>query len=170
MAEWLSGGTRAEGETAMIVRSFGTLSVALVVAAIGVAAWQPSQPSGKGTPAAQTSGSGWQLPPDAAETKNPLTVDAKLLATGKSIFKEKCQKCHGAAGRGDGPDADPDADNMDLTEAKRAERNADGVVFFKVWNGRKKPKMPAQKEELTKEQVWAVVAHVQTLRKKPTTP
>ena len=28
--------------------------------------------------------SGWQLPPDAAETKNPLTVDAKLLATGKA--------------------------------------------------------------------------------------
>lgn len=154
----------------MIARSFGTLGAALVLAAIGVAAWQPSQPAGKGKPAVQTTGSGWQLPPDAAETKNPLTVDAKLLATGKAIFKEKCQKCHGAAGRGDGPDADPDADNMDLTDAKRAERNPDGVVFFKVSNGRKKPKMPAQKEELTKEQIWAVVSHVQTLRKKPTTP
>ena len=36
-------------------------------------------------------------------------------------------------------------------------------------NGRKKPKMPAVKDKLTKEQVWAVVAYVQTLRK-PATP
>ena len=149
----------------MIVRWLGTLGIVLVVAVMSVAEWQPSQASGQGKPAAQPSPSGWQLPADAAETKNPLTVDAKLLATGKAVFKDKCQKCHGPGGRGDGPDADPDADNMDLTDAKRAERNADGVVFYKIWNGRRKPKMPAQKEELTKEQVWAVVAHAQSLRK-----
>jgi mono/diheme cytochrome c family protein len=149
----------------MIVRAFVTLGVVLVVAVMGVAEWQPSLASGQGKPAAKPSPSGWDLPPDAAETKNPLTVDAKLLATGKAVFKEKCQKCHGPGGRGDGPDADPDADNMDLTDAKRAERNSDGVVFYKIWNGRRKPKMPAQKEELTKEQVWAVVAHAQSLRK-----
>jgi mono/diheme cytochrome c family protein len=149
----------------MIARSFGILGLVLVAGVMSVAAWQSSQPAGKGTPAAQPSGSGWQLPPDAAETKNPLTVDPKLLATGKAVFKEKCQKCHGPSGRGDGPDADPDADNMDLTNAKRAERNSDGVVFYKISNGRKKPKMPAQKEDLTKEQIWAVVAYVQSLRK-----
>jgi mono/diheme cytochrome c family protein len=55
---------------------------------------------------------------------------------------------------------------MDLTNPKRAERNSDGVVFYKVWNGRRKPKMTAFKEELTEEQVWSVVAYVQTLRKK----
>jgi mono/diheme cytochrome c family protein len=149
----------------MIVRAIGTLGAVLVVAVMSVAAWEPSQSSGKPAPAAQRSPTGWDLPEDAAATKNPLTVDAKLLATGKAVFKEKCQKCHGPGGRGDGPDADPDADNMDLTDAKRAERNSDGVVFYKIWNGRRKPKMPAQKEELTKEQVWAVVAHAQSLRK-----
>jgi mono/diheme cytochrome c family protein len=150
----------------MIVRACATLGAVLVVALMRVAEWQPSHASGQGKPAAP-SPSGWQLPADAAETKNPLTVDAKLLATGKAVFKEKCQKCHGPGGRGDGPDADPDADNMDLTDAKRAERNSDGVVFYKIWNGRRKPKMPAQKDELTKEQVWAVVAHAQSLRKAP---
>ena len=65
---------------------------------------------------------------------------------------------------------DPDAqEDMDLTNAKRAARNTDGVVFYKVWNGRKKPKMTAQKDNLTKEQVWAVVSYVQSLRK-TTTP
>jgi mono/diheme cytochrome c family protein len=116
-------------------------------------------------PAAQTP-AGWQLPPDADEKKNPLPVDEKLLATGKAVFKDKCERCHGPGGLGDGPDADPDASDMDLTNGKRADRNPDGVVFFKVWNGRKKPKMPAFSSELTEEQVWAVVAYAQSMRKK----
>ena len=108
----------------------------------------------------------WTLPPDAEQKKNPLTVDAKLLAQGKSIFKSKCQKCHGPAGRGDGPDADPDhQENMDLTQASRAAKNPDGVMFYKVTNGRKKPKMQAFKDQLTEEQIWAVVAYAQSLRK-----
>jgi mono/diheme cytochrome c family protein len=55
---------------------------------------------------------------------------------------------------------------MDLTNPKRAERNPDGIVFYKVWNGRKRPKMPAFSAELTEDQAWAVVAYTQTLRKK----
>ncbi len=108
---------------------------------------------------------GWQLPPDAKTLQNPLTVDEKVLASGKAIFKDKCERCHGPGGLGDGPDADPDAMmDMDLTVAKRAERNPDGVVFYKVMNGRRKPKMPAFKEELTTDQAWAVVAYAQSLR------
>jgi mono/diheme cytochrome c family protein len=134
----------------------------IAVAAAAIAAKQPAQ----GQPAAGASKGGWTLPPDADTTKNPLTVDAKLLATGKAIFKDKCQKCHGATGKGDGPDADPDAqEDMDLTRASRAAKNPDGVVFYKAWNGRKKPKMPAFKDDLSKEQIWSVVAYVQTLRK-----
>ena len=111
--------------------------------------------------------SGWQLPPDAPDTRNPLTVDGTLLETGRKVYGDKCQKCHGAKGLGDGPDADPDhAEEMNLTNPKRAERNPDGVVFYKVANGRRKPKMPAFKEELSKEQIWSVVAYVQSLRKK----
>lgn len=112
-------------------------------------------------------GSGWTIPADAAGKKSPLTVDEKVLASGRNVFKEKCQKCHGPAGRGDGPDADPDAqEDMDLTNPRRAARNPDGVVFYKVSNGRKKPKMPVFKDELTEQQIWAVVAYVQSLRKK----
>ena len=112
-------------------------------------------------------GTGWQLPPDAEAKKSPLEVDAKVLATGKAVFKDKCVKCHGPGGLGDGPDADPEhREDMDLTNPKRADRNADGVVFYKVSNGRRRPKMPAFREELSEQQVWSVVAYVQTLRKK----
>ena len=117
--------------------------------------------------AQQRSSSGWQLPPDAPDTKNPLTVNDKVLADGKKIFGEKCRKCHGPQGLGDGPDADPDrVEEMNLTNPKRAERNSDGIVFYKVSNGRAKPKMPAFKEELSPEQIWSVVTFVQSLRKK----
>jgi mono/diheme cytochrome c family protein len=110
---------------------------------------------------------GWQLPADAPATANPLPVNDALLSTGKKIFSDKCQKCHGPKGLGDGPDADPEhAEDMNLTNPKRAERNPDGVVFYKVMNGRRKPKMPAFKDELSREQVWAVVAYAQSLRRK----
>ena len=54
---------------------------------------------------------------------------------------------------------------MDLTNPKRAGRNPDGVVYYKVLNGRRRPKMPAFKGELTDQQIWSVVTYAQSLRK-----
>jgi mono/diheme cytochrome c family protein len=119
---------------------------------------------------AQTSArnpNGWDLPASADEEKNPVAGDAHAVASGKELFKKNCQRCHGPGGKGDGPDADPDSmQDMDLTVARRANRNPDGIVFYKVWNGRKKPKMPAFKNDLSKDQVWQIVTYVQTLREK----
>lgn len=110
---------------------------------------------------------GWQLPADAEEKKNPHPVDDALLATGRGLYKDKCARCHGPGGLGDGPDADPDArKEMDLTDPARADSNSDGVVFYKVWHGRSRPKMPAFSSELTEAQAWAVVAYAQSLRRK----
>ena len=64
---------------------------------------------------------------------------------------------------------DADADlkkEMDLTRADRAAANPDGIVFHKVWEGRTEPRMPAFQDQLSKEQIWAVVVYAQTLRKK----
>ena len=136
----------------------------LVPLAVGTAEYAAAASD---APARQKSTSGWTLPPDAAETKSPLTVDDRVLAAGKKVFTDKCQKCHGSKGLGDGPDADPDhAEDMDLTNPKRADRNPDGVVFYKVMSGRRSPKMPAFKDDLSKEQIWSVVAYAQSLRKK----
>jgi mono/diheme cytochrome c family protein len=112
-------------------------------------------------------GGGWTLPANAETEKSPLTVNDTVIAAGKKLFNSKCQRCHGAQGKGDGADADPahQAD-MDLTVKARAARNPDGVVFYKIWNGRSSPKMPAFSEDLSKEQAWQIVAYVQTLRAK----
>lgn len=113
------------------------------------------------------SSGGWTIPPDAATLKNPLTVNAAVLAAGKRLYGMKCQRCHGTEGKGDGPDGDPEKqEDMDLTIAARAARNSDGVVFYKIWNGRTSPKMPVFSDDISKEQAWAIVAYVQTLRAK----
>lgn len=112
-------------------------------------------------------GGGWTIPPTAQTEKSTITVNDAALAAGKKIFTSKCERCHGKAGKGDGPDGNPDnAADMDLTIASRAVRNPDGVVFYKLWNGRENPKMPAMKDDLSKEQAWALVAYVQSLRAK----
>lgn len=117
-------------------------------------------------PAVAAQARGWVLGEDAETKQNPLPSDEKTIAAGKAVYKSKCQRCHGPGGLGDGPDADPEATEMDLTNPKRAARNPDGVIFYKVMNGRGRSKMPAFKEELNEEQIWSVITYVQTLRKK----
>jgi mono/diheme cytochrome c family protein len=144
----------------VMIRRAGFIAFMLLMFVAGVVA-RSQGPSGQ-----PASTSGWTLPPDADAKKSPLTVDEKVLAAGKTVFKDKCTRCHGPGGLGDGPDADPDhREDMDLTNPKRADRNSDGIIFYKVWNGRKRPKMPTFKDELTEQQVWSVVAYVQNLRK-----
>src|SRR5688572_8886746 len=117
--------------------------------------------------AQQRTSSGWNLPANAAETKSPLTVDDKVLAIGQDMFPDECQECHGPKGLGDGRDADQGhAEDVNLTNPTRAERNPDGVVFYKVMSGRRSPKMPPNKDDLSAEQIWSVVAYAQSLRKK----
>jgi len=109
---------------------------------------------------------GWTIPPEAKQERNPIAVTPQVLAAGRALYEKNCERCHGPKGVGDGPDADPEhMAEMDLTNPRRAARNPDGVVFYKIWNGRRKPKMPAFRTELTREQVWTLVAYVQTLRK-----
>jgi mono/diheme cytochrome c family protein len=130
----------------------------VLTGAIGAAAKQAPKDTPK-------SGSGWTLPEDASTEKNPVAGDASAVQAGRQLFNSNCKRCHGPGGKGDGPDADPDnQQDMDLTNPARASKNPDGVVFYKVWNGRQKPKMPAFKDKLTKDQVWQIVSFVQTLR------
>ena len=119
---------------------------------------------GNAAPAPPASG-GWHIPDSAAADRSPLTVSSGDLARGQSLFRAKCQSCHGADGNGHGPDSDPSHPAGDLTDGHAALRNPDGVLFFKIWNGRAKPKMPAMKLDLTPDDAWRLVAYVKTLRK-----
>jgi mono/diheme cytochrome c family protein len=115
--------------------------------------------------ASQGDSEGWQIPAGAATEANPIPVTPAVLAKGQDLYKGKCQKCHGVTGTGNGPDADPDHPPGNLTDAKRAARNPDGVMFYKIWNGRAEPKMPAFKTDISREDVWTVIHYVKTLRR-----
>jgi mono/diheme cytochrome c family protein len=135
--------------------------VSAMVAGARAAGARPAILQGGGSDA------GWTVPPTAAAEKNPLTVNDTVLAAGKKLFGDKCARCHGVRGKGDGPDGDEShQEDMDLTVASRAARNPDGVLFYKIWNGRLPSKMDPMSKELTRDQVWSLVAYVQTLRAK----
>ena len=108
---------------------------------------------------------GWHIPEGAAPETTPAPVDAAALAKGRSLYKAKCARCHGADGVGRGPDADPDHPPGDLTDGRRASRNPDGVLFYKIWNGRAKPKMPAMKADIDRADVWMLIHYIKTLRR-----
>jgi mono/diheme cytochrome c family protein len=118
-----------------------------------------------GAAGAQDRSSGWHIPQDAADEKSPLADSPEIVAKGKKIFESKCRRCHGSTGVGNGPDADPNDPPGNLTDARRASRNPDGVMFYKIWNGRSDPKMPAFKTDISRDDVWTVIQYVKTLRR-----
>jgi mono/diheme cytochrome c family protein len=108
----------------------------------------------------------WTIPQTASQEPNPIAPSPAVLARGRKIFESKCQRCHGRDGRGHGPEAEADHPAGNLTDPLRAAFNPDGVMFYKIWNGRESPKMPAFKNELiSREEVWTVITFVKTFRK-----
>ena len=108
-------------------------------------------------------GSGWTIPAGAENENSPLEATTDVLSRGKDVFDSRCQSCHGPEGRGDGPDSDPRNPAADLTDEFRVDLNPDGVMYYRVWNG-KAPVMPAFSGELTSDEVWAVVEYAKSLR------
>jgi mono/diheme cytochrome c family protein len=111
----------------------------------------------------------WTIPETAARERNPLTLDPPTMARGQALFSQHCRRCHGPSGK-NGPDSDPAFTNADLTDRDRATLHPDGIVFYKIWNGKggliPHERMPGFgfHGPLSVEEVWALVAYVQTLR------
>jgi mono/diheme cytochrome c family protein len=108
-------------------------------------------------------GKTWTIPEGAAAEKSPLPSSPDVLKKGESLYKSNCVSCHGPKGLGDGPDVDR-KDRANKPANLVMSRNPEGVVFYKVWNGRQDPKMPAFKSRMTKDEVWQVVTYVVSLR------
>jgi len=103
------------------------------------------------------------IPSGASSEKSPLASTPALLKQGESLYKTNCAGCHGTHGLGDGPNVDRQ-DRKNRPANLTLSRNPEGVVFYKIWSGRKDPDMPAFKSRMTKDEVWTVVAYVISLR------
>jgi mono/diheme cytochrome c family protein len=117
---------------------------------------------------AAAQGDDWTIPADAATLKSPLEQTPALVEKGKALFGSRCRTCHGPEGRGNGPSSDQKHPAANLTDPAVAASNPEGVLFYKVWNGRKP--MPAFRSQLTRDEAWTLVAFVRTLSAPPTAP
>ena len=117
--------------------------------------------------ASATQYQGWFIPDGGKDEKSPMASVADAATRGKAQFATRCANCHGPLGKGDGPGSDYAAD---LTDDLRAELNTEGVLFYKIWNGRIKygkgptEDMPAFNSKLEKDQVWMLVEYLKVLR------
>jgi mono/diheme cytochrome c family protein len=83
------------------------------------------------------------------------------LANGKKIYTDKCLKCHGEKGRGDGPRAyDLSKKPADYTDKEKMSKFTDADLRKVVKEG-KKP-MPAFGKKLSDEDINGVVAYIRT--------
>ncbi len=131
--------------------AFGHRAVGMLVALAAV----------QGTARAQTAAE-WVAPQRASQRANPLSADTRSANTGKKLFERECQKCHGSAGHGDGPQAKfLDTQPGDLTSAA-ARSQSDGALFWKISEGR--GRMP--KAMLNERELWCVVNYVRVLQRK----
>jgi mono/diheme cytochrome c family protein len=102
---------------------------------------------------------------DRAKT-NPLSGQAEVITEGRSEYMSMCFVCHGAQGKGDGPAAKATPSTpSNLADAGRAALLSDGDRFAVMRNGIPGTSMPASGANLNDEQIWRILAYVQTLSK-----
>jgi mono/diheme cytochrome c family protein len=133
--------------------------IGLLLLWAGVAHSSAAQPPGNEI--LEANARGWQIPPNALQERSPLMATPAVFKKGQSVFVKQCQPCHGPEGKGDGPYGDRKQPPADLT----ASVIPDGIVFYKVWNGRSDPSMPAFKSLLTRDDIWHAIEFAKSLRK-----
>jgi mono/diheme cytochrome c family protein len=108
-------------------------------------------------------GDKWTAPQNADKLSNPVKTNSQSLATGRTLYNDKCSACHGKKGNGDSPVSKSLGKvPADFTSADFA-RQSDGAIFWKISEGRKP--MPSFKNELTVEQRWSVVTFIREFAK-----
>jgi mono/diheme cytochrome c family protein len=142
----------------------GSIALVPFVVSVGSAASRRADP--KAEPES------WEIPDSAKALKNPVAMaDEPTLQAGKALWRAHCQTCHGATGKGDGP-------NARLHEKRKsvAPRNltdpeiqalSDGEIFWRITNGYidgDNVIMPAYQKKIPADlQRWQVVVYVRAL-------
>jgi mono/diheme cytochrome c family protein len=100
----------------------------------------------------------------AAVTPNPTPPSPESINRGRELWKQDCEACHGASGRGDGPiSANLQKQPKDLSKIAPSPIFPDGVVAYRIANGGEA--MPAWKSVLSTEQIWDLINFIRTLKR-----
>ena len=100
-------------------------------------------------------------PAAQAQKTNPIAANAASIDAGRKIYMQRCAKCHGEKGEGDGPDAK----ELNLHPAKftasSVHDESDGALYWKISVGKKG--MPDFAKRLSPNDRWNVINFVRTL-------
>lgn len=110
---------------------------------------------------ADAQSSDWKAPPSAKELRNPVRNDPSAIASGKALYSEICEVCHGQKGKGDGLAGmalNPRPANL---TKEIVQRQSDGEIYWKLTEGR--PPMASYKDVLTERQRWELVNFIREL-------
>jgi len=113
-----------------------------------------------------------EVPVAERERKNPVALSADALRAGRFQWREHCETCHGAQGRGDGPNARLHERRKghaprNLTEPEVQENLTDGEIFWRISKGIIEDENIIMPEFATKvpseTQRWQLVLYVREL-------
>ena len=114
-----------------------------------------------GTTACQAS---WDAPPAVKAAPNPVPASSANLTAAEATYMDRCERCHGDHGGGDGPDASLYKPLPSSLSEDKTRQLTDGELFWKISKGRRP--MPGYENELTEEQRWQLVNLLRTFAAK----
>lgn len=95
------------------------------------------------------------------ELTDPLPATPENLARGKVLYQTFCLVCHGQSGRGDGPLV-PKIPNPPSYSSERVRAFPPGRIYHVITLGT--GNMPSYASQVSPEERWLIVQHVQTLQ------
>jgi mono/diheme cytochrome c family protein len=106
----------------------------------------------------------WPVPDKYLKMANPVKSNGESLTTGKELYVQHCQSCHGKKGVGDGTKAASlKTEPGDFSKAE-FQTEPDGALFYKIAEGRKD--MPSFKKKIPdQDDIWSVVNYIRTMKK-----
>jgi cbb3-type cytochrome c oxidase subunit III len=114
----------------------------------------------------------YEIPDAARDRRNPVVRSDDTLRLAQVLWQKHCHTCHGAQGKGDGPNARLHERRKghaprNLTDPKVQENLTDGEIFWRISKGiieDDKIIMPAYEEKIPLEmQRWQLVMLVREL-------
>jgi len=104
------------------------------------------------------------VPAPYAEMRDPTPDSDAKLKRGTMVFDRTCSSCHGWSGRGNGPEGFflvPVPADLEWLTGQPKDR-AEPYIYWSIAEGgtRFQSEMPAFKDKLSKEDIWALTAYL----------
>lgn len=92
-----------------------------------------------------------------------LSAPPTVLEQGAELYQANCARCHGSRGQGDGPEAASLSNTPTDFSEQSAMAEKSQADFYQAMAEGIAPDMPAFRDLLSEEQLWALAAYVRTL-------